>query len=162
MVNLSSCAERLSARLLSLLRTTCKRRCDHWKLCIRTILCTHEKIHRSCPRSLSVLHCVMESDTPCAPPVLAPSTHTVIPETKLINETATGSLRTLLAGTEARCCGSSDRLICCSMWVGFCSCVGVWALRNCQIWVHVSRLSLHNRLHSTMTTCVECLQNMEV
>lgn len=57
-----------------------------------TLLRTHKEIPRWYPsrhsRSLSVLHCVMESDTPCASLVLAQNMQSAIPETAVGSESA--------------------------------------------------------------------------
>lgn len=100
--------------------------------------CTYSSTHRWYPsqhnHSLSMLHCVMESETPCAALVLAPNARRVILKTRLIYETAVKSQK---KKKELSCCSSgarSARLIRCSMWVASRGCVAAaLPVRRCSL-----------------------------
>lgn len=83
---------------------------------------THARTHRWYPSrhncSLSMLHCVMESETTCAALVLALNAWRVILKTRLICETAVKITEELsCCRSEAWRCWLLAQLICCSMWV---------------------------------------------
>lgn len=90
---------------------------------LHTSACTHRwyPSHHNC--SLSMLHCVMESETPCAALVLALNARRVILKTRLIHETAIKSEERSCCSSEAQRRWLLAQLICCSMWVASCGCV---------------------------------------
>lgn len=122
-------------------------------------------------RTLSMLHCVMESETPCAALLLALNTERVILKTSLIYETAINSQRNPLTTAHTPCaagCWLSWFVVRCG-WVP--TYVFVTGCSRCSLRIATLELStriswkiffMHNCRNLTMPTCVACLQNMEV